>query len=121
MKKRLTYLGFFVVNFVLVAGIFANPVFALVRVENPVTVNSLEELVTRLGGVVRTVVVVALIVVLIYGGWVRLTAQDSDEAVAKSSKIIVSAIVGFVIIVLAPVIVELVGSLIGVRGNLVDL
>ena len=121
MKKRLIYLGLFALNFVLLAGIFAHPAFALVQVENPVTVNSLEEVINRLGGVVRAVVVVTLIVVLIYGGWVRLTAQDNADAVARSTKIIVSAIIGFIIIVLAPVIVELVGSLIGVRGELIDL
>jgi hypothetical protein len=56
-----------------------------------------------------------------YGGWVRLTAKDDAEKVASSTKIIVAAIVGFVIIALAPVIMQFVSSLLGVSGDIFNL
>ena len=93
----------------------------LAQFQNPIEIDSLEELISVVSNFIRPMIIVALIGVLIYGGWVRMSARDNDEAVAKSQKIIVSALVGFAIIVLAPIIVEFFGSLIGVQGSLVDI
>lgn len=96
-------------------------IYATLAIQNPVGISSLEELITVLSNFIRPVIIVVLIMVLIYGGWVRMTAADNADKVASSSKIIVSALVGFAIIVLAPVIVEFVGALIGVRGGVITL
>lgn len=88
---------------------------------NPSRYDSLEEIINAAGGLVRFIVVIALIVALMIGGWTRLTSQGDSDKIAKSQKIIVAAIAGFVIIVLAPVIVDFVGRLIGVQGGLLSL
>jgi len=91
-----------------------------IQVPNPSRYGSLEEIINVLGGLIRPIVILALIVMLMYGGWVRLTARDDPKKVEASSKIITAAIVGFAIIVLAPVIVRFVGSLLGVQGGILD-
>jgi hypothetical protein len=91
------------------------------QIPNPVKFDTLEDIVNfLLNNVLRQVVLLAFVGLLIYGGWVRMTAQDDAKKVESSQKIIVAAIVGFAIIVLAPIIVEFVGSIIGVQGNLID-
>ncbi len=90
------------------------------NVYNPSKYGSLEQIINTLGGLIRPIVILVLIAMLMYGGWVRLTARDDPKKVADSSKIISAAIVGFGIIVLAPVIVRFFGSLLGVQGGILD-
>ncbi len=91
------------------------------NIPNPVKYNSLEEVINTILGLVRPIVVLVFLATVMYAGWVRLTAQDNAEKVEQSTKIMVAAAVGFGIIVLAPVVVEFVGSLIGVQGGLLNL
>lgn len=91
------------------------------QIPNPVRFNSLEEIVNfLLNNVLRQVILLAFVGLLIYGGWVRMTAQEDEKKLGNSQKIIMAAITGFAIVVLAPVIVEFVGSVIGVQGNLLS-
>jgi hypothetical protein len=99
---------------------FAQTTTGTIQVPNPSRYGSLEEIINVLGGLIRPVVILVLIAMLMYGGWVRLTARDDAKKVESSSKIITAAIVGFAIIVLAPVIVRFVGSLLGVQGGILD-
>jgi heme/copper-type cytochrome/quinol oxidase subunit 2 len=89
-----------------------------ITVPNPSKYGSLEQIINTLGGYVRTIVIVVFLLMLMYGGWVRLTAKDDSDKVASSTKIIVAAIVGFIIIALAPVIMQFVASLLGVSDIL---
>lgn len=88
---------------------------------NPSRYGSLEDIINAVGGLVRFIVVVTLIIALMIGGWTRLTSQGEPDKIAKSQKIMVAAVIGFIIIVLAPVIVDFVGRLIGVQGGLLSL
>lgn len=92
-----------------------------VVIPNPSKYNSLEDVINTVSGLVRIVIVLALVIALMYGGWVRLSSQGNEDKVAQSSKIITSALIGFAIIVLAPVIVDFFGKFIGAQGNLLDL
>jgi hypothetical protein len=87
---------------------------------NPSRFDSLEEIVNALLNFARPVVVVVLVGTLMYGGWVYMTAQDNDDKISTARRIIISAVIGFIIIVLAPVILQFVGSLLGVQENLFD-
>ena len=89
-------------------------------IPNPSRYGSFEEIVNVLGGLVRPIVVLVFIAMLMYGGWVRLTARDDPKKVESSSKIMTAAIAGFAIVVLAPVIVQFVGSLLGVQGGILN-
>lgn len=67
---------------------------------------------------IRPVIGLAFLAVIIYGGWTRMTAAGNADKEKKSMQIIVAGVVGFIIIVLAPVIVGIVTGLIGLQNNL---
>lgn len=48
------------------------------------------------------------LILVIYGGWLWMTARGNEEQVNKSKKIIIGAVIGIAIIVAARIIVELV-------------
>jgi hypothetical protein len=87
---------------------------------NPVVFPDLESIINFFLGLIRPIVILALVGTLMYGGWTYLNAKDNDKEVERAKKILTAAVVGFVIIVLAPVIVQFAGSLLGVRGGLFD-
>lgn len=80
----------------------------------------IEDVINIFLSILRFVVIILLVVAVMYGGFTRLTSQGDADKIAKSQKIIVSAIVGFAIIVLAPVIVQFFGTLLGAQGNLFE-
>lgn len=106
---------------VLTIGLFLIPVFPVyAQIQNPVVFDDLTDVINSYLGIFRLIVIVIFIGVLIAGGFVYLTAGSDENKVANAKKIIVAAIIGFVIIVLAPAIVQFMGSLLGVRGGLVS-
>lgn len=106
----------------LAALVIGVPVFAqsIPQIQTPVVFPDLETFINFLLGLIRPVVLLVLILTLMYGGFVYLTAQDDDSKVASAKKIMTAAIVGFVIIVLAPVMVQLVGAFLGIRQGFLD-
>lgn len=92
-----------------------------IEIPNLSKYDTLEEVVNTFLDVLRVVVIIVLIVALMIGGLTRITSQGDADKIAKSQKIIVSALVGFAIVILAPVIVEFAGRLFGAQGNLIDL
>lgn len=89
-----------------------------IKIQNPTTFDSIEDIINFFAQLIPGIVVLVFIAVLMWGGWNYLTAQDSDEKVAQAKKIIVTAIIGFILIVLAPVIAQLAGSLLGIDNDL---
>lgn len=90
------------------------------QIPNPVNFPDFESIINFVLGLIRPIVLLTLIATLMYGGFIYLTARDDDKKVANAKKIMTAAIVGFVIIVLAPVVVQLVGSLLGIRAGFLD-
>ena len=80
----------------------------------------LEDVINAFLSILRTVVILLLIIALMIGGYTRLTSQGDADKIAQSQKIIVSALIGFAIIVLAPVIVQFFGTVLGAQGNLFE-
>ncbi len=56
--------------------------------------------------------------VIIYGGYVRMTASGDPENEKRSTQILTAGVIGFVLIALAPLIVNLLGTFLGL-GNLI--
>lgn len=111
---------FTLLSVIVMAGVAANKVAAqqVVQIQNPTTFDSLEEIINFFTSLIPGIIVLVFIAILMWGGWNYLTAQDSDEKVAQAKKIIVTAIIGFILIVLAPVIAQLAGALLGVESDL---
>jgi heme/copper-type cytochrome/quinol oxidase subunit 2 len=125
MRRNLTKIAFTALPTIIAlafpVAVLASGTIGLGNIPNPVKFNSLEEVINTLLGLVRPIVVLVFLGTVMYAGWVRLTAQDNADKVEQSTKIMIAAAIGFAIIVLAPVVVEFVGSLIGVQGGLLNL
>lgn len=95
-------------------------VMAQVGLTNISRYDSLEEVLIAVFSLLQPVVAIAFIAMVLYGGWTYLTSQGEPEKIARAKQIIVSAIVGFVIIVIAPRLVELIAGILGVDRDLVS-
>lgn len=82
--------------------------------------DSLEEVVLSVLSIIPAVVALAFVAMIMYAGWVYLTSQGEPDKISKAKQTIVAAIIGFIIIVLAPSIVRLIASIAGVDPDLVD-
>lgn len=118
MKLRKTLLqliltvGIFTMS---VSTIYAQPVINY-KIPNPTKFNNLEEVLSAAGSLIRPAFILTFGAMIIYGGWVRMTAAGDDKKVASSVKIITAAATGFAIAVLAPTILNFATGLIGVEG-----
>lgn len=85
-------------------------------IPNPSRIDSLEELINALAALIRPIFLVTFTIMILYGAFVYLTARDDANKVQSARSIIIAAIIGFVIAVFAPVIVDLVAKFLGVPG-----
>jgi hypothetical protein len=111
----------FLVLFVLVISvlIFKDLVLAQnvsYKIPNPSNIGSLEELINLGASLIRPLFVITFGAMILYGAFLLLSSQGDAEKVANSRKTIIAAIIGFVIAVFAPTILNLVTSLVGVEG-----
>ncbi len=80
----------------------------------PATSVNLTDLFRNTLGLIVPIIVFVLLGMIIYGGYTRLTAAGDPEKEEQSNQIITSAIIGFVIIALAPLIVNLLAQFLGI-------
>lgn len=72
-------------------------------------------IINNFSALIRPIAILAFLAMIIYGGFTKLTAAGDADKEKQAMMIIQAAIVGFVIIVLAPLIVEVVGTLLNVQ------
>lgn len=90
--------------------------FGTPRFPNPTTIDSLEELINILVGLIRPVFIITFAAMIMYGAFVWMTAGDDDSKVARARKIIVAAIIGLSIAIFAPAISNIVAGILGIEG-----
>ncbi len=98
--------------------IFTKPVYAA-KIKSPISLTNIGQVITRASGVVTPLAVLGFIFAVIYAGYTRMFALGNPDKEAKSMKIAVAAATGFAIIALAPVIVQVLGKLIGVNQDII--
>jgi hypothetical protein len=113
MKKVLIYLGIFGSFLLNTSSVYA------VDIISPTTISSVGELISKVSGLVAPIAVLGFIASVISAGFVRMFATGNPEKEAKSMKIAVAAAIGFAIIALAPLLVKVFASIIGVNTTLV--
>ena len=86
------------------------------QIQPPVNKN-IFEVISDLSSYIRPLILVVFLGVIIYAGITIQTSAGDPEKQKKGWDTLKAGIVGFIIIALAPVIVEIVGRLIGVRGD----
>ncbi|MFS8130711.1 MAG: hypothetical protein ACMG57_01900 [Candidatus Dojkabacteria bacterium] len=84
------------------------------RFPNPTIFNSVEDLINAITKLIVPIFLLTFAAMLLYGAFQYLTARDNADQVASARKIIIAAIIGFVLAVLAPTIVNFVAGLLGV-------
>lgn len=90
-------------------------VMAQTTIVNPISdaYKDIPSIINSLSNWVRPIAIVSLLGVIIYGGYIRLTAVGNSDKEEKAMKIIQAGIIGFIIIVLAPLVVGIIGSILG--------
>lgn len=116
MKKFYTTLAVIVtffstnVNTVLAQG------GGFVQIPNPTSIDSLEELINAAAKLIVPLFILTFLAMLLFGAFTYLTAQGDDSKIENAKKIIVTAIIGFTLAVLAPSIANFVAGILGVQG-----
>ena len=115
MKKIFSILALISSAFIIVAG----PASAVV-IENPVDqrFGDISSIISTLSAFIAPLAVFVFLIMIIYGGFTKLTAAGDAEKEAKAMKILQAGIIGFVIIVLAPLIVSIVSTLLGAESQI---
>lgn len=93
--------------------------FAQTTIKNPLGFGTIGDLVNRVSGFIQPFAIIGLVACIIGAGFVRLTSAGDSEKEQKSVKILTSAAIGFAIIVLAPLLVRIIGSILGVDSTLI--
>jgi len=112
MKKFLTRV------FVSLSGFLMTPYAVLAEdLESPVSDKwkDLASILNSLSSWIRPLAIIFLLWLIVWGGFVRLRAAGNPEEEKKAYFIIRGAIIGFIIIVMAPLIVETIGLILGIE------
>lgn len=86
------------------------------KIPNPSNIDSLEELITLVVSLMAVVMLLTFGGLIVLSGWDMMTSRGSEEKIMKSKRTLAAAILGFIIIVLAPTITNFVLNLLGVEG-----
>lgn len=84
----------------------------------PPTNITITGLVVGITNILPALIILVFFAIIVYGGFVRMTAAGDPEKEQLSVKIITGGVIGFLIIVLSPLIINLLGSLLSL-GTLV--
>jgi hypothetical protein len=102
-------------SFILVtASIKVEALTSPIRIPSPTPIDSLEDLINIVSGLIRPAFLLTFIAMILYGAYTWLTAGADDKKVQSAKQIIVAAIVGFSIAVFAPAIVDIVARFLGI-------
>jgi hypothetical protein len=110
----------FVILFLALTGLVTKPVFAAVdTVDSPGGFAQLSELTVVFANVAATVSTLAgfaVLIMLIRGGISYITAQGDPKALATARSTITWAIVGFIVILSAYLVISLIVGFVGIPG-----
>lgn len=86
------------------------------QIPNPSKYNSLEDIISAAASLIRPIFLITFGAMIIYGAFMLLTSSGNEEKVQTSRKTITAAIIGFIIAVFAPTLVNFALNLVGVEG-----
>lgn len=69
--------------------------------------------------ILPTLILLVFLAVIIFGGYTKMTAAGDPDKEQKSMQILTAGIVGFVIIALAPLLINLLGRFLGIDSLLI--
>ncbi len=86
------------------------------KIPNPSRYDSLEEIISAAGSLIRPLFLITFGAMLLFGAFILLTSQGDEEKIQNSRKTMIAAIIGFVIAALAPTVVGIITSFLGVES-----
>ncbi len=95
------------------------PVFAQninFKIPNPSRFDNVEQIISAAGSLIRPVLLITFAGMILFGAFQLLTSQGNEDKVAGAKQTLTAAIIGFIIAVLAPTIVNVFTNLLGVQG-----
>jgi hypothetical protein len=116
MKKKFFILIMAVLTFLKTPIVYAQKSNFTYQIPSPTKYKSLEDVVSALGSLIQPVFILTFLAMILYGAWIRLTSRGDVEKLTKSRNIIISAVIGFALAVLAPSVVNIITGLLGVTG-----
>ncbi len=90
-----------------------SPIKTSFKLNNPINVNSIEELLVAILNIVIVIAMPIVIFFIIYAGFLYVTARGNAEQVQQASRALMYAIIGGVLIIGAVVIAEIIKNLVG--------
>jgi len=84
------------------------------KIPNPSKFESLEDVINSVASLIRPLFLITFGAMILMGAYQLLTSQGDDGKVENSKKTMTAAVVGFVIAVLAPTVVNFTLNLLGV-------
>jgi TRAP-type C4-dicarboxylate transport system permease small subunit len=78
----------------------------------------LPELFGNITSLIRPIILITFVGMMIWAGYLRMTAAGNAEQEEKSIQTLIAAIIGFIIVVLAPVIVNIVQQVLNINPNI---
>ena len=108
-------------SFVLGIAVFSSLYSSVIAatIPNPIGVDTVAGVINKVSGFVQPILVITLLVLIFAAGFTRLTSAGDADKEQKSVKILTSAVIGFIIVVLAPLIIKIVGSILGVKDLII--
>ncbi|MEI7578959.1 MAG: hypothetical protein WCJ58_02840 [bacterium] len=115
--KKYKIISFFL-SFVIL-GLYTVPVLAI-AIANPVSskYGDLAKIIGSAFDWVRVLAAIALLGYTTYGGYTKLTAGGDAEKDKQAMLIIRNGVIGFTIIMIAPIVVRTIGAILGVKNIL---
>jgi magnesium-transporting ATPase (P-type) len=85
-----------------------------VRITNPLLTTSFQEMITRIGNWIFTLAIGILPIMILIGGYMMTTGGANPKKIALGRKIIIYALIGFVIVMLTKGIIALIKTILGI-------
>lgn len=86
-------------------------------IQNPINplFSDIGSIIATLSAFVLPVATLAFLAMLLYGGFTYLTAAGNPDKEAQAKKVLTYAVIGFIIILVAPVVVGIISALFGIQ------
>jgi len=109
-----------VLCFLVFLNVFLMESQAVSTVQSPISeaFKDIPTAINTLSSYIRPLAIFAFLGVTIYGGFTKLTATGDADKEKKAMEILRAGIIGFVIVVLAPFVVGVIGAILGVPNIL---
>lgn len=112
MRKLLT---------ILILLALASPVIVsadeIIRIENPITAESFEEIIDNVIDFVFKIAIVLAPLMVVIGGFLLLTAGGNISQVGRAKSLLLWTAIGFLVVLLSKGILAIINQILGVRGG----